>query len=99
MRSPYRGKILLEGKDIQKYTDRELYRDCLGILPQNPQSMFIKKTVREDLYSIIGGRKEKKSEEYTADMEKARAVEGIVGLTALDGLLDRIKKKYGLIQR
>lgn len=87
--SPYRGKILLEGKDIRKYTDRELYRGCLGVLPQNPQSMFIKKTVREDLYSIIGGRKEKKSEEYTSDLKKAQAVEGIVSLTALEGLLDR----------
>ncbi len=89
VRSPHRGKILLEGKDIRKYSDRELYRGCLGVLSQNPQSMFIKKTAREDLYSIIGGRKEKKSEEYTADMEKARAVEGIVSLTNLEGLLDR----------
>ena len=47
------------------------------MLPQNPQSMFIKKTVREDLYSIIGGAKEKKSSEYTANMRKAEAIEGI----------------------
>ncbi len=89
VRSPYRGKIWLDGKDIRRYTDRELYRGYLGVLPQNPQSMFIKKTVREDLYSIIGGKKEKKSDEYDINMKKAEAVEGIVSLTDLEGLLDR----------
>lgn len=89
VRRPYRGKILLDGKDIRKYADRDLYRGYLGVLPQNPQSMFIKKTVREDLYSIIGGKKEKKSQEYNIDMKKSEAVEGIVSLTNLEGLLDR----------
>ena len=89
VRKPYRGEIYLGGRDIRRYTDRELYRGFLGVLPQNPQSMFIKKTVREDLYSIIGGKKEKKSEEYTASMEKSQAVEGIVSLTRLSGLLER----------
>lgn len=89
VRSPYRGKILLRGKDIRRYTEKELYRGYLGVLPQNPQSMFIKKTVREDLYAIIGGKKDKKSREYDADMPKAEAIEGIVSLTKLEGLLDR----------
>ena len=89
VRAPYRGKILLNGIDIRRYTDTQLYRGYLGVLPQNPQSMFIKKTVREDLYSIIGGAKEKKSSEYTANMRKAEAIEGIVSLTRLEGLLDR----------
>lgn len=89
VRSPYRGKILLRGKDIRRYTEKELYRGYLGVLPQNPQSMFIKKTVREDLYAMIGGKKDKKSQEYDADMPKAEAIEGIVSLTKLEGLLDR----------
>ena len=89
VRKPYRGKILIGGRDIRSYSDRELYRGYLGILPQNPQSMFIKKTVREDLYSIIGGKKEKQSEEYPIEMKKAEAIEGIVSLTKLEGLLDR----------
>lgn len=89
VRKPYRGKIRLDGRDIRKYSDQELYRGYLGVLPQNPQSMFIKKTVREDLYSMIGGKKEKKSQEYNLDMQKAEAVEGIVALTRLEELLDR----------
>ena len=66
-----------------------MYRGYLGVLPQNPQSMFIKKTVREDLYSIIGGKRERKSREYPIEMKKADAIEGIVSLTNLSGLLDR----------
>ncbi len=89
VRAPYRGKILLHGKDIRQYTETELYRGYLGVLPQNPQSMFIKKTVREDLYAMIGGKREKKSREYDALMPKAEAIEGIVSLTKLEGLLDR----------
>ena len=89
VRTPYRGRILLEGRDIRSYSDRELYRGCLGVLPQNPQSMFIKKTVKEDLYSIIGGSREKQSAEYTVDMKKSEAVAGIASLTRLDGLMDR----------
>ena len=86
---PYSGRIYLDGKDLRSFSDRELYGGYLGVMPQNPQSMFIKKTVREDLYSIIGGAKEKKSSEYTANMRKAEAIEGIVSLTRLEGLLDR----------
>ena len=89
VRAPYRGKILLHGKDIRRYTETELYRGYLGVLPQNPQSMFIKKTVREDLYAMIGGNREKKSREYDAAMPKAETIEGIVSLTKLEGLLDR----------
>ena len=89
VRAPYRGKILLHGKDIRRYSETELYRGYLGVLPQNPQSMFIKKTVREDLYAMIGGYREKQSREYDATMPKAEAIEGIISLTKLEGLLDR----------
>ncbi len=89
VRVPHRGKILLDGKDIRKYSDKELYRGYLGVLPQSPQSMFLKKTVKEDLYAVIGGRKEQKSDEYDLDMKKAEAIRGIVSLTNLEGLLDR----------
>lgn len=89
VRQPYRGKILLNGKDIRKYSDMELYRGYLGVLPQNPQSMFVKKTVKEDLYAMIGGKKDRKSDEYSIDMKKAEAIEGIVSLTNLEGLLQR----------
>lgn len=43
----------------------------------------------EDLYSVIGGRKNKKSTEYPIDMKKEKAIEGIVSLTKLEELLER----------
>lgn len=89
IRFPYRGKIYLEGKEIGKYSDDDLYHGFLGVMPQNPQSLFVKKTVREDLYEVIDGKRERKSEEYPIEMKKKDAVEGIVSLTRLEGLLER----------
>ena len=43
---PYRGKVTLFGKPIK---NRELFSHCLAMLPQDPKSLFVKKTVREDL--------------------------------------------------
>ncbi|QIB58656.1 ABC transporter ATP-binding protein [Blautia producta] len=89
IRCPYRGKIWLEGKNIEKYTDNELYHGFLGVMPQNPQSLFVKKTVRDDLYEMIDGKREKKSDAFSIDMSKKDAVAGIVSLTKLEDLLDR----------
>lgn len=86
---PYSGRIYLDGKDLRSFSDRELYCGYLGVMPQNPQSIFLKKTVLEDLYSVIGGRKEKPSSEYPISMKKEKAIEGIVSLTHLEGLLER----------
>ena len=86
---PYSGRIYLDGKDLRSFSDRELYCGYLGVMPQNPQSIFLKKTVLEDLYSVIGGRKEKPSNEYPISMKKEKAIEGIVSLTHLEGLLNR----------
>lgn len=89
IRFPYRGKIYLEGKEIGKYSDDDLYHGFLGVMPQNPQSLFVKKTVKEDLYEVIDGKRERKSEAYPIEMKKKDAVEGIVSLTRLEGLLER----------
>jgi len=89
LRKPYRGKILLNGKDIRRYSDKELFRGYLGVLPQNPTTLFVKKTVELELYEMIGGIKEKKNDEFEIDMTKKEVVEGIVKLTHLEGLLHR----------
>ena len=54
IRKPYRGKILLKGKEIDKYPESELYGSLLGILPQNPQCLFVKDTVEQDLREMTG---------------------------------------------
>lgn len=49
---PYSGKIFIKGKNIKKYTGNTLYKHNIALLPQNPQTVFIKKTVYEDLKEI-----------------------------------------------
>ena len=46
---PYRGKVKVFGKPVEKYKSAELFGGCLAMLPQDPKSLFVKKTVREDL--------------------------------------------------
>lgn len=46
---PYRGKVKVFGKLVEKYKSSELFGGCLAMLPQDPKSLFVKKTVREDL--------------------------------------------------
>ena len=41
LRKPYRGDVRLHGR--------------VGTLPQNPQTLFVKKTVREDLFEVFKG--------------------------------------------
>ena len=45
----YRGKVEIFGKDIKKYKAGELFRDCIAMLPQDPKSLFVKRSVREEL--------------------------------------------------
>ena len=68
LRSAQRGDVRLQGK--------------LGHLPQNPQTLFVKRTVREDLYEVFRGEKIPKEKQ---DAEVARIVE----LCGLREFLDR----------
>lgn len=50
---PYRGKVKIKGKAIEKYKKEELFKGLLAMLPQNPQSLFVKKTVMDDLKEML----------------------------------------------
>ncbi len=52
---PYRGQILINGKRVEKYRGDELFVNNLAMLPQDPQSLFVKKNVREDLLEMLSG--------------------------------------------
>ena len=86
---PYRGKINIEGKPVGRMSGVERFRGLIGVLPQNPQSLFVKKTVELDLYEVIGGTREGKSKEYQKDMPKETAVTGMAKLMHIDNLMDR----------
>ena len=65
---PYRGSVQVMGS--------------VGVLPQNPQTLFVKKTVREDLFEILQGRK-------LSQAQKEQNVSSMVQLCRLEELLDR----------
>nr|WP_317324127.1 ECF transporter S component [uncultured Flavonifractor sp.] len=68
LQKPYRGEVKLTGR--------------VGVLPQNPQSLFVKKTVREDLFEILKGQK-------LSGMAQEERAAWAVRLCRLEELLDR----------
>ena len=68
LKKPCRGEVTVSG--------------TLGMLPQNPQTLFVKKTVREDLFEIFSGSKLPKA-------EQEERVARMVSLCRLGDLLDR----------
>ena len=62
LKKPYRGKILINGKNIEEYKNGALYQNNLAYLPQNPQNVFVANTVYEDLYEICKNLKKTKEE-------------------------------------
>lgn len=64
---PYRGKVLIDGKPVGKYKGGELFRHNLAFLPQDPKSLFVKKTVREELLEMLErGENESRIDEVAA---------------------------------
>lgn len=49
----YRGKVMIAGKNIKEFKGNSLYRQNLAILPQNPQTVFIKDNIRDDFIEIL----------------------------------------------
>ena len=66
---PYRGKIRVCGKKVEAYGGTELFRNCLAMLPQDPKSLFVKKTVREDLEEMCRDREKLEAVARTCEVE------------------------------
>lgn len=58
---PYRGKVILDGKPINKYSDGELFGKRVGVLLQNPILSFTHDSVREELEAVIKRNRIEKS--------------------------------------
>ena len=63
----YRGSVEIFGKPLKKYKPGELFQNCLSMLPQDPKSLFVKKTVREELLEMC--RDEQKIATIAANCE------------------------------
>ena len=77
---PYRGKILINGKYIEKYKQNELFTNNLAMLPQDPQSLFVKKTVYEDLEEMLP--------KGLSEDEKKEKITEVANITQITDLLD-----------
>lgn len=67
---PYRGKVLIDGKQKKGYDARNV---GIGALCQDPRTLFVKNTVEKDLREIVGTRNgsevDRKLEKVVSEME------------------------------
>lgn len=66
---PYRGRIFIDGRKRRKNSEEDRF---ILMLPQDPQTLFLKKTVKEELEEVFGKPTEEeraKIEEMTGKME------------------------------
>jgi len=87
IQNAYRGRMRLKGVDIEKYKKNELFSGIMAMLPQNPQSVFVKNTVRLDLMEMMEGRKDTAGMNYTDDAVE-KMVSEMAKLVEIEHLLD-----------
>ena len=78
---PYRGKVELFEKNIKEYKNKELFNNNIAILPQDPQSLFVKNTVEKDLYEMF-------PKLGMSKREKINKIEKISKLVEIEDLLN-----------
>lgn len=49
LKKAYAGKIEIFGKKLKSYTGQSLYQNCVALLPQDVQTVFLKNTLEEEL--------------------------------------------------
>lgn len=55
LEKPYAGSIRIFGKKLKEYRNQELYRECVTLLPQDVQTVFLRDLVREELAQAQDG--------------------------------------------
>ena len=79
---PYRGTVRVFGRKLKDWKAGSLFDGCLALLPQDPQNLFVKKTVREDLAEMLASSR-------LPEVERARRIERVVDVTDIESLLDK----------
>ena len=78
---PYRGTVRVFGRKLKDWKAGSLFDGCLALLPQDPQNLFVKKTVREDLAEMLASSR-------LPEAERARRIERVDDVTDIGGVLD-----------
>ncbi len=76
---PYRGEVLVKGKKLSRLMGG--YSSDIAAMPQDPQSLFVKKTVFLDLLDML-------SDSKLTDSEKQEALFRVASLCRITSLLD-----------
>ncbi len=80
--TPHRGAVRLDGRALADIPPEERFDGLLGVLPQNPQTLFVKKTVEQDLYELL-------DDLPLSPAQRAGRVDRVVTLCELRPLLGR----------
>ncbi|MDR0852341.1 MAG: ATP-binding cassette domain-containing protein [Clostridiales Family XIII bacterium] len=85
---PYRGKVSVLGVDTTKVGSAALFEKGLGVLPQDPQTLFTRSSIRDDLLDMVShGRHAPSERGFTAS--PAEVLPEIAELTEITTLLDQ----------
>ena len=76
---PYRGSVKIFGTEMAALKNR--FCGCIGVLPQNPTDLFVKKTVRLELEEMFEGRGQSLGKAQT-DIQR------VANLCKIGGILD-----------
>lgn len=79
---PYRGTVRVFGRKLKDWKAGSLFDGCLALLPQDPQNLFVKKTVREDLAEMLASS-------CLPEADCARRIEHVIDVTDTESLLDK----------
>lgn len=77
LQRPYRGNLLISGKKAKEWKGNSLYRNGIALLPQDPQTLFLKNTLREDFQEICKameipkGERDRKIDEIAGRLDVA----------------------------
>lgn len=79
---PYRGTVRVFGRKLKDWKTGSLFDGCLALLPQDPQNLFVKKTVREDLAEMLASSR-------LPEADRALRIEHVIDVTDIESLLDK----------
>lgn len=86
---PQKGTIEFFGRSLTKYKEKELRNGILGVLPQDPTTLFVRKTVEEDLYEVLEDQKEQNQIKIFFGETKQEIWQNVIALLGIEDLLKK----------
>lgn len=86
---PQKGTIKLFGKKLTDYKEKELRNGILGVLPQDPTTLFVRKTVKEDLYEALEDYRERSAARMSFGESRQEIWQRVISLIGIEHLLNK----------